>query len=178
HGADLSGRAGGPPVPTAPLRGTCHRVRRRTRGRRGRRCRRRPLPDRGPGRGLHGVRRPALGLELPAAGVPRCPRRRGPRHRGGSRHGLGDPRASGGGGGPPRAERPPIVSDPIPFPARRKYEMRLYARRHYGLDRYTLIHPHVIVEHVTATSTYRATWNTFASDASDPELHERPGTCS
>ena len=86
--------------------------------------------------------------------------------------------ASGGGGGPPRAERPPIVSDPIPFPARRKYEMRLYARRHYGLDRYTLVHPHVIVEHVTATSTYRATWNTFASDAPDPELHERPGTCS
>src|SRR4051812_37137419 len=56
--------------------------------------------------------------------------------------------------------------------------MRAYARRHYGLDRATLRRPRVIVEHVTAVSTYRATWNTFASDAPDPELHERPGTCS
>jgi N-acetylmuramoyl-L-alanine amidase len=85
--------------------------------------------------------------------------------------------ASGGGGatGPPR---PHIVQSPIPFPAHRKAEMRAYARRHYGLDRFTLVHPHVIVEHVTAINSYRATWNTFASDAPDPELHERPGTCS
>jgi N-acetylmuramoyl-L-alanine amidase len=85
--------------------------------------------------------------------------------------------ASGGGGasGPPR---PHIVQSPIPFPAHRKAEMRAYARRHYGLDRATLVHPHVIVEHVTAINSYSATWNTFASDAPDPELHERPGTCS
>jgi N-acetylmuramoyl-L-alanine amidase len=74
--------------------------------------------------------------------------------------------------------RPHIVQSPIPFPAHRKREMRAYARRHYGLNRYTLVHPHVIVEHVTAVNTFRATWNTFASDAPDPELHERPGTCS
>jgi beta-N-acetylhexosaminidase len=76
------------------------------------------------------------------------------------------------------AERPPIAWDPIPFPAHRKAEMRAYARRHYGLDRFTLAHPHVIVEHITVTPTFRATFNTFASDAPDPELHERPGTCS
>src|SRR3954471_5249828 len=73
---------------------------------------------------------------------------------------------------------PPIVHDPIPFGARRIAEMRAYAVRHYGLHRARLIAPKVIVEHLTANSSYRATFNTFASDAADPELHERPGTCS
>jgi beta-N-acetylhexosaminidase len=73
---------------------------------------------------------------------------------------------------------PPIHQDPIPFGAKRKHEMRLYARRHYGIDDYRLIHPKVIVEHVTVTSTWRAAWNTFAPDVADSELHERPGTCS
>jgi N-acetyl-anhydromuramyl-L-alanine amidase AmpD len=36
----------------------------------------------------------------------------------------------------------------------------------------------VIVEHYTANESLGATWNTFASDAPDPELHERPGTCA
>ena len=31
------------------------------------------------------------------------------------------------------AAAPPIHHDPIPFGARRKAEMRAYARRHYGL---------------------------------------------
>jgi N-acetylmuramoyl-L-alanine amidase len=76
------------------------------------------------------------------------------------------------------ADRPPIAWDPIPFPAHRKSEMRAYARRHYALDRFTLRRQRVIVEHMTANSSFRATFNTFASDAPDPELHERPGTCS
>jgi len=76
------------------------------------------------------------------------------------------------------ADRPPIAWDAIPFPAARKAETRAYARRHYGLDRFKLVHPKVIVEHMTANSSFRATWSTFASDAPDPELHERPGTCS
>jgi beta-N-acetylhexosaminidase len=38
-----------------------------------------------------------------------------------------------------------------------------------------LRHPHVIVIHYTDAS-YRSTFNTFASDARDPELHELPGT--
>jgi N-acetylmuramoyl-L-alanine amidase len=76
------------------------------------------------------------------------------------------------------ADRPPVRSDRIPFPAHRVAEMRAYARRHYGLNTALLRNPKVIVEHVTATDSYSATWNTFASDAPDPELHERPGTCA
>jgi N-acetylmuramoyl-L-alanine amidase len=76
------------------------------------------------------------------------------------------------------AAPPPIVHDPIPFGARRVAEMRSYATRHYGLHRARLIAPKVIVEHMTANSSFSATFNTFASDAPDPELHERPGTCS
>jgi beta-N-acetylhexosaminidase len=74
--------------------------------------------------------------------------------------------------------QPHIVWDPIPFPAHRKQEMRAYARRHYGIDSYRLRHPHVIVEHVTVTTTFSSAFNAFASDAPDPELHERPGTCA
>jgi beta-N-acetylhexosaminidase len=36
----------------------------------------------------------------------------------------------------------------------------------------------VIVEHYTASTTFSSAWNTFASDAPDPELHEEPGTCA
>jgi N-acetylmuramoyl-L-alanine amidase len=78
----------------------------------------------------------------------------------------------------PAPPRPAIVQDPIPFGARRVAEMRAYAGRHYGLHRGRLIAPKVIVEHLTANTSFRATFNTFASDAPDPELHERPGTCS
>ena len=76
------------------------------------------------------------------------------------------------------ADAPPIVHDPIPFGARRKAEMRAYARRHYGINTALLKNPKVIVEHVTVTSSYRATWNTFAPDVPDAELHELPGTCA
>jgi N-acetylmuramoyl-L-alanine amidase len=76
------------------------------------------------------------------------------------------------------APRPAIVQSPIPFGAKRKAEMRRYALRHYGLDDYHLVAPKVIVEHVTVTSTYSATYNTFAPDLPDSELHELPGTCS
>ncbi|MCW3006965.1 MAG: N-acetylmuramoyl-L-alanine amidase [Solirubrobacterales bacterium] len=74
--------------------------------------------------------------------------------------------------------RPAIVQSPIPFPRKRKAEMRRYAERHYGIDTYELIAPKVIVEHVTVTSTFSATFNTFAPDVADSELHELPGTCS
>jgi N-acetylmuramoyl-L-alanine amidase len=56
--------------------------------------------------------------------------------------------------------------------------MRAYATRHYGLHRARLIDPKVIVEHMTANTSFSATFNAFASDAPDPELHETPGTCS
>ncbi len=75
-------------------------------------------------------------------------------------------------------QRPHIVQSPIPFPAKRKAEMRRYARRHYGIDRFQLVNPKVIVEHYTANNSYRATYRTFAADVPDPELHELPGVCA
>jgi N-acetylmuramoyl-L-alanine amidase len=36
----------------------------------------------------------------------------------------------------------------------------------------------VIVEHYTANESFQATWNTFAPDVRDPELHELPGVCA
>jgi N-acetylmuramoyl-L-alanine amidase len=74
--------------------------------------------------------------------------------------------------------RPPIVQRPIPFGAARKREMAAYARRHYGLDTFRLRDPHVIVEHLTETPSIEATFNTFAPDRPDVELHELPGVCS
>jgi hypothetical protein len=76
------------------------------------------------------------------------------------------------------APRPPIVQSRIPFGAKRKAEMRRYARRHYGIDTYALRNPKVIVEHFTGTDSYSATYQTFAVDRRDVELHELPGVCA
>jgi beta-N-acetylhexosaminidase len=73
--------------------------------------------------------------------------------------------------------KPHIVWKPIPFGAKRKAETAQYAQRHYGIDSYVL-HPKVIVEHYTATTTFSSAWNTFAADVPDPELGELPGTCA
>jgi beta-N-acetylhexosaminidase len=74
--------------------------------------------------------------------------------------------------------KPPITWSPIPFGADRVRQTRAYARRHYGLDRARLLEPKVIVEHFTATSSYRPAWNTFAANAPDVEFGERPGVCA
>ncbi|HVC86241.1 MAG TPA: peptidoglycan recognition family protein [Gaiellaceae bacterium] len=74
--------------------------------------------------------------------------------------------------------RPPIVWKPIPFGAARRAETAQYAQRHYGVKTWRLQHPHVIVEHYTASTTFSSAWNTFASDTPDSELHELPGTCA
>jgi len=74
--------------------------------------------------------------------------------------------------------QPTIVQKPIPFGAKRKHEMAAYAKRHYGIDSYRLRNPKVIVEHYTVTTTFQQTFNTFAPDNPDAELHELPGTCS
>ena len=74
--------------------------------------------------------------------------------------------------------RPQIVQKPIPFGAQRRGETAAYALRHYGLHTWRLESPRVIVEHYTASSSFSSAWNTFASDAPDAELHERPGTCA
>jgi beta-N-acetylhexosaminidase len=70
-----------------------------------------------------------------------------------------------------------VVWKPIPFGPQRKAETARYARVHYGIDSYVL-HPRVIVEHVTANDSFGATWNTFAADTPDPELGQLPGTCA
>ena len=79
---------------------------------------------------------------------------------------------------PPRMIKPHIVKKLIPFPAKRRLEMAEYAKRHYGIDSAELLNPHVIVEHYTVTPSLQATYNTFAPDVPDPELHELPNVCS
>ncbi|MDQ6778510.1 MAG: N-acetylmuramoyl-L-alanine amidase [Actinomycetota bacterium] len=74
--------------------------------------------------------------------------------------------------------KPLIVQSPIPFGPARKAEMAAYAVRHYGLDTYRLTDPHVIVIHFTVTPDFQSTYNTFAPDVPDSELHELPGTCT
>jgi N-acetylmuramoyl-L-alanine amidase len=74
--------------------------------------------------------------------------------------------------------QPPIVSKPIPFGAERRAETAAYAQRHYGLDTWRLVHPHVIVEHYTANTSFSAAWSSFAGNTPDPELGELPGTCA
>jgi N-acetylmuramoyl-L-alanine amidase len=79
---------------------------------------------------------------------------------------------------PPVLTRPSIVQDPIPFGPLRKREMAAYALRHYSLDTYRLVDPHVIVIHYTETPDFQSTYNTFAPDRPDSEFHELPGTCA
>ena len=92
------------------------------------------------------------------------------------------PAASAAGSGATLSSlRPRIVWDPIPFGAKRKAEMKAYVRRHYGSfmkPTWRLIDPHVIVIHYTDSPTFSSTYNTFAPDVPDPELHELPGTCA
>ena len=74
--------------------------------------------------------------------------------------------------------KPSVAQRPIPFSAARRSETAAYALRHYGVSTWRLRNPHVIVEHYTASDSFSSAWNTFASDAPDPELRERPGTCA
>ena len=85
------------------------------------------------------------------------------------------------GTGPPAgasAARPPIVKWLIPFGPKRKREMAAYSERHYGEHTWRLVHPRVIVEHMSEASSAAAVRNTFAPDVPDVELHELPNVCS
>jgi N-acetylmuramoyl-L-alanine amidase len=77
-----------------------------------------------------------------------------------------------------RVPRPSIRQQRIPLTEQRRRETVAYAERHYGLHRWTIAHPHVIVEHLTENDSVEATWNAFAPDVPDVELHELPGVCS
>jgi beta-N-acetylhexosaminidase len=74
--------------------------------------------------------------------------------------------------------RPHIVQKPIPYGPQRKAEMAAYAKRHYGIDSWRLVDPHVIVEHYTVTTTFAPVYAEFAADVPDTELHELPGVCA
>jgi len=76
----------------------------------------------------------------------------------------------------PDAKKPPITWKRIPFGERRKRQMGAYSKRHYGVRRWRLLHPRVIVEHYTGGTSFSAAWNTFASNAK--HLGEYPGTCA
>ena len=76
------------------------------------------------------------------------------------------------------APRPHVVTKLIPFGAKRRTETAAYATRHYGIDRWRLERPHVIVEHYTASDSFASTYATFAADVPDAELGELPGTCA
>src|SRR5207248_7781001 len=89
---------------------------------------------------------------------------------------TGTPHSAIGGGA--QVSRPPIVWKPIPFSTSRRAETAAYAQRHYGINSWRLVHPRVIVEHYTATSSFSSTFNTFSADTPDVELHELPGTCA
>ncbi len=56
--------------------------------------------------------------------------------------------------------------------------MAAYSLRHYGRATWRLRNPRVIVEHVAATSSVSAVYNTFAADVPDVELHELPNVCA
>jgi N-acetylmuramoyl-L-alanine amidase len=75
------------------------------------------------------------------------------------------------------APRPSIVRRRIPFGAARRAQTRAYSKRHYGTATATL-RPKVIVEHFTASGTFSSAFNTFAANAPDVEMHERPGVCA
>ena len=77
-----------------------------------------------------------------------------------------------------RVPKPAIVWKPIPFGANRRVETAAYARRHYGLDRWRIVGPHVIVEHVSVAGSFSSVYSTFAPDVRDAELHELPGLCA
>jgi beta-N-acetylhexosaminidase len=76
----------------------------------------------------------------------------------------------------PDVPKPPVVVKLIPFGPVRRAEMVAYAKRHYRLSTWRLVHPHVIVEHFTASDSFSSTWNSFASNA--PDLGELPGDCA
>jgi N-acetylmuramoyl-L-alanine amidase len=77
-----------------------------------------------------------------------------------------------------QAPKPRIVTKLIPFGAARRAQTAAYAQRHYGIPTWRLEHPHVIVEHYTASNSFASAYSTFASDTPDSELGELPGVCA
>ena len=73
-------------------------------------------------------------------------------------------------------DRPPMKRDYIPFGDERKRQMGGYSKRHYGVWRWKLTSPDVLVLHFTGGSTYGSARNHFASNS--PNRGELPGVCA
>lgn len=79
---------------------------------------------------------------------------------------------------PQGVERPHMRQMRIPIGPSRVQETVAYAQRHYGRSTSRVAGPRVIVEHLTMNRSVAATYNAFASDVPDLELHELPGVCT
>jgi N-acetyl-anhydromuramyl-L-alanine amidase AmpD len=75
-----------------------------------------------------------------------------------------------------RDQRPLMKRDYIPFGDERKRQMGGYSKRHYGVWRWKLSSPNVIVLHFTGGSSYESARNHFASNS--PNRGEMPGVCA
>ena len=72
--------------------------------------------------------------------------------------------------------RPPIVWHPFGYGPVRQREMGAYSKRHYGIWKWHLTDPQVIVEHYTAGNSVTSVFNYYA--ANSPHLGELPGVCA
>ena len=86
------------------------------------------------------------------------------------------PAASAGTESTARDRRPPMKRDFIPFGDERKHQMGGYSKRHYGVWRWRLTSPDIIVLHFTGGSSYESARNHFASNS--PNRGELPGVCA
>jgi N-acetylmuramoyl-L-alanine amidase len=89
----------------------------------------------------------------------------------------GGPAASSGTGSV-SAPKPMVVVKQIPFGPVRRAQTAAYAQRHYGIRSWRLANPRVIVQHTTGSNSFRSAFATFAANAPDSELGERPGVCA
>lgn len=75
-----------------------------------------------------------------------------------------------------RVDRPPMKRDYISYDDERKHQMGRYSKRHYGVWRWKLTSPDVLVLHFTGGSSYSSARNHFASNT--PNRGELPGVCA
>jgi N-acetylmuramoyl-L-alanine amidase len=79
---------------------------------------------------------------------------------------------------PLRRIRPPLHEWTVPFPPTRLRQTAAYSKRHYGEREWRLRRVELIVEHMAATGSARAVYNTFAANGPDVEFGELPGVCA
>jgi N-acetylmuramoyl-L-alanine amidase len=86
--------------------------------------------------------------------------------------------SAGGGASAAAVTKPPIHKMLIPYPAKRKREMKRYSLKHYGRAKWQLVNPKQIVIHYAEAGSIGSIYNTFAPDNPDVEFHQLPGVCS